>query len=91
MQPPPASSSFSPSLFAGLSRFPNVANVHAPPRITRGNWWFCSVVGRFYRIHYQMNTERYLRDPFGEVYFFPSSGRRSRCDSLGSYLSFCGW
>ena len=41
--------------------------------------------------HCQTNTERYLRDAFGEVSSFLGSSKRSRCDSLGSDLSFCGW
>ena len=32
-----ASSSFSPFLCAGLPHFPNMANVHAPLHVTRGN------------------------------------------------------
>ena len=50
MQPPPASSSFSPFLCAGPPRCPNVANVLAPPHATRGNWWFCGIISHFYAL-----------------------------------------
>ena len=46
-----------------------------------------SVTRRNRHPHYQMNTERYLREPFGEVSSFPGSSKRSRYDSLGQCFS----